>query len=760
MKIAAFPPVPVPDLRDSLAGGAADPGAFLRFWASISDHAPTSAGAQGAGPDAAGAERLDPALTDAPPAPHPFGLSDAAVPGAMPVDRPGPDAIGLLQRAGLALSSGAPVPATVGAAGDGPGVLPLPQNSWPTAADAPLPVIMPAEGAPSARLPVPLAEAAQPEGPVGLAARPDDQAAVTPPLPTEGDQPAPVIRPDRLWVGAPGTLSGPETRPAAADSDGGMTPVVARPAPAESPAPAMVAPSTDAATRGGDRMDGLRPVPSPRLLASAPAGRGPAHPGLPVVSGAVPAPLPGTASGMLHAGPASVPVDPAAAPTQPPGRILRSVPAVSLPGEGMAPNRPSASPRPNPMDGAAAHAPIYDSESGSVPEVCIRIAMAHRAATPVPDSPAIPGKEANRPLPPAGGSTPPVSWSLVLARVAGVYHGPEAGGITAPPAPSLPQADAALSVTSAAATPKPQAMAGAAPNLADQNSMVPELPLSSSDADGRAGWTPHVDAARGSSPGGAGIPGQIVAALMATPPRPFVAPNDPPLSLSNAGSTETPPPDTETIQGSASGAGGTGGQTAALQAPITAPTGQIAALRDQPLPEAGAAPTDAASPGSPGLAAPATGASGHGPGPLPADGQARTEPPRADVPPPARQIADALRLEGGSRVELVLTPEELGRVTISFQGEGDSLRVHLAAERPETLDLLRRHAPDLAAELRAMGYDTAGFSFGGSRQSRPGPAVPVATPDDGDGGPAPCSSTAPVARHAPVGLSGTLDLRL
>ena len=67
---------------------------------------------------------------------------------------------------------------------------------------------------------------------------------------------------------------------------------------------------------------------------------------------------------------------------------------------------------------------------------------------------------------------------------------------------------------------------------------------------------------------------------------------------------------------------------------------------------------------------------------------------------------------GTDRVELTLSPEELGRVQMEFRADGDEMRVFLTAERPETLDLLRRHADQLAAELRQAGYSGASLSFG------------------------------------------------
>jgi flagellar hook-length control protein FliK len=133
-------------------------------------------------------------------------------------------------------------------------------------------------------------------------------------------------------------------------------------------------------------------------------------------------------------------------------------------------------------------------------------------------------------------------------------------------------------------------------------------------------------------------------------------------------------------------------------------------------------------------------------------------PARQADAPPARQIAEAVRAAPGNRVDLTLMPEELGRVTISFREDGEALRVHLTADRPETLDLLRRHAPELAAELRAQGYDSPSFFFGRSGRPPPGyaaagasaePDLPV-TPD----------SAPPAPRPLPADAIGTLDLRL
>ena len=79
-------------------------------------------------------------------------------------------------------------------------------------------------------------------------------------------------------------------------------------------------------------------------------------------------------------------------------------------------------------------------------------------------------------------------------------------------------------------------------------------------------------------------------------------------------------------------------------------------------------------------------------------------------------IVDMARNGSDGPIDLALAPEELGRLTISLRQEGDFVRVSMMAERPETLDLLRRHAGDLLADLRQSGFSGASFTFGQSGQ--------------------------------------------
>ncbi len=63
--------------------------------------------------------------------------------------------------------------------------------------------------------------------------------------------------------------------------------------------------------------------------------------------------------------------------------------------------------------------------------------------------------------------------------------------------------------------------------------------------------------------------------------------------------------------------------------------------------------------------------------------------------------------------ELSLAPEELGKLRIFMTPDGDKLRIVIQAERPETLELLRRNSESFAADLRQSGFAGASFSFGG-----------------------------------------------
>ncbi|NIY98644.1 flagellar hook-length control protein FliK [Salipiger sp. HF18] len=85
-----------------------------------------------------------------------------------------------------------------------------------------------------------------------------------------------------------------------------------------------------------------------------------------------------------------------------------------------------------------------------------------------------------------------------------------------------------------------------------------------------------------------------------------------------------------------------------------------------------------------------------------------------------RQVIEGVTTAPGTGddvIELQLRPEELGHLRFRMvQGE-HGLLLSISADRPETLDLLRRHVDQLARSLSDLGYGDASFSFGEGGQS-------------------------------------------
>ncbi|MDW4498256.1 flagellar hook-length control protein FliK [Sulfitobacter sp. D35] len=100
--------------------------------------------------------------------------------------------------------------------------------------------------------------------------------------------------------------------------------------------------------------------------------------------------------------------------------------------------------------------------------------------------------------------------------------------------------------------------------------------------------------------------------------------------------------------------------------------------------------------------------------------------PRPELPAQVgRQMAEALQNRPDRPVELSLNPEELGRVRLSISTAEGAITVNVLAERPETLDLMRRHIDALAREFAAIGYGDIAFGFA------QGEAGAEASADDG-----------------------------
>jgi len=122
------------------------------------------------------------------------------------------------------------------------------------------------------------------------------------------------------------------------------------------------------------------------------------------------------------------------------------------------------------------------------------------------------------------------------------------------------------------------------------------------------------------------------------------------------------------------------------------------------------------------------------------------------------QLAEIATIQPDKTVELALAPEELGRLRVTMTQDGDTIRVTLIAERPETLDLLRRHADQLGQEFRQAGFASASFTFGQWGGNAGPPPAPLTEPSPlGDSllPPVPFSRSSAV-----LSAEAGLDLRL
>lgn len=93
------------------------------------------------------------------------------------------------------------------------------------------------------------------------------------------------------------------------------------------------------------------------------------------------------------------------------------------------------------------------------------------------------------------------------------------------------------------------------------------------------------------------------------------------------------------------------------------------------------------------------------------------------APPGDPAPADAIVRTREGQVEVQVNPAELGRVTVLLGAEGDPGHLGLHVERPETLDLIRRHSDQLLRDLRENGMPDAKLDLlrqDGQRQHREG----------------------------------------
>ena len=491
-------------------------------------------------------------------------------------------------------------------------------------------------------------------------------------------------------------------------------------------------------------------------MAEAPYVRPPAAPDSPAGDGLAPSAIPATSRSSR----------PSAGEVVPTGLEVTAavVRASAAAADHRAPVATGALPVAIPAHPAQGWVVLADQASPEARAVLTRAVTRQRGAGPAPTTTAVPQNPAmtshrapaegwsvqvSAGLPPAPAADGRAAWSLLRATTATRASGhypmaavTEPGGsphdgrtVVPPPALSAPtQAGAAAPVTvPVAAQPGPVAAAlsvGGDPAQAE----TPALGIDGADlargvtAPGAASQSPDAaqEAAAGSS-----LPPTMVTANR----------QDAPHRTSPIARNDTPP--------------ATFGASAEFAGPTRPDDGPATALAFSPR------PPPAADPLAP------TGAV------VPALAQILTTPLATSVitsapsfTPHAKPLAATLiehaRNGGTESVELALAPDELGRLRMSMQAEGDVMRVLLSAERPETIDLLRRHADHLAQEFRQAGFSGATLSFGqwGAGGAAHPQAQAQATPPAAPAPVAGPSPTQPTPRAPAVAGVGGLDLRL
>jgi hypothetical protein len=142
---------------------------------------------------------------------------------------------------------------------------------------------------------------------------------------------------------------------------------------------------------------------------------------------------------------------------------------------------------------------------------------------------------------------------------------------------------------------------------------------------------------------------------------------------------------------------------------------------------------------------------------------ARTEAPRDTARPPILrdaipQMLHAVRQSAPGEVELMLDPEELGRIRMSLTLSDGGLQVMIQSDRADTGELMRRHAGLLRDELAGLGFAEVDIGFGARADPQ------RSAPDLDPGHAADAESEIPGVVRAALDLrqtaAGRLDLRL
>ncbi|WP_324753316.1 flagellar hook-length control protein FliK [Roseovarius sp. Pro17] len=127
----------------------------------------------------------------------------------------------------------------------------------------------------------------------------------------------------------------------------------------------------------------------------------------------------------------------------------------------------------------------------------------------------------------------------------------------------------------------------------------------------------------------------------------------------------------------------------------------------------------------------------------------------------AGQIHDVMAKAADRPIDIILNPAELGRVRITLSHSDAGMIVNVAAERTETLDLMRRHSDILGQEFHDLGYGGTEFTFDREQSAQDGGPHGPARHDEAPATVLAESAGSPmIATPAPAVPVDRLDIRL
>lgn len=136
-------------------------------------------------------------------------------------------------------------------------------------------------------------------------------------------------------------------------------------------------------------------------------------------------------------------------------------------------------------------------------------------------------------------------------------------------------------------------------------------------------------------------------------------------------------------------------------------------------------------------------------------------PVRVDSARPALpQILDALGRSAGGTLVLAFSPEELGQVRMALTGTEAGFHLSILSDRVETLDLMRRHASELAQALHHLGYDSVDLAFSHQGSARPDAGGNPGRAPETDSPADDALVRSPALPGMPPALSTGLDVRI